>query len=222
MLKNLLNIIYPKRCFWCMKKINENLTYTCEKCSNILEYRLNECLDVVMHDSYFDRLISCFLYKGEIREKILKFKFFNKPFLGKVFSKYIAYILKKKDISIDLIVPVPMYYMRYFVRGYNQSEILAKVISDEVGVRFSSNVLKKIRKSRVQSTLNAKDRKNNVMNTYSVNKKNEILGKSILLVDDIYTTGATVDECSKVLKENGAEKIIVVTIAHGNFSKEEI
>lgn len=221
MFEKLLNLVYPKRCFWCMKKINENISYTCEKCSNILKYRLNESLDVSIYDRHFERLITCFLYKDDIRKKVLEFKFSNKPFLGKIFAKSMVDILVEKKITADLIIPVPMHYTKYYERGYNQSEILAKYISKELGIKYNTRVLKKIKKTRVQSTLNAIDRRNNVMNTYAVKRKNKIYGKTILLIDDIYTTGATVNECSKVLKENDVGKIIVVTIARGKLSKEE-
>lgn len=221
MFEKLLNLVYPKRCFWCMKKINENISYTCEKCSNILKYRLNESLDVSIYDRHFERLITCFLYKDDIRKKVLEFKFSNKPFLGKIFAKSMVDILIEKKITADLIIPVPMHYTKYYERGYNQSEILAKYISKELGIKYNTRVLKKIKKTRVQSTLNAIDRRNNVMNTYAVKRKNKIYGKIILLIDDIYTTGATVNECSKVLKENDVGKIIVVTIARGKLSKEE-
>lgn len=204
-----------------MKKINENISYTCEKCSNILKYRLNESLDVSIYDRHFERLITCFLYKDDIRKKVLEFKFSNKPFLGKIFAKSMVDILIEKKITADLIIPVPMHYTKYYERGYNQSEILAKYISKELGIKYNTRVLKKIKKTRVQSTLNAIDRRNNVMNTYAVKRKNKIYGKIILLIDDIYTTGATVNECSKVLKENDVGKIIVVTIARGKLSKEE-
>ena len=114
-----------------------------------------------------------------------------------------------------------MYYKRKLERGYNQSEILAKEISKYFTSKFITNVLYKFKKSKVQSTLKLDERRKNVLGTYLIKNSDKIKGKTILLVDDIYTTGATASECAKMLKTNGARKVIVVTIAHGKFSKEE-
>ena len=84
-------------------------------------------------------------------------------------------------------------------------------------IKYEMNVLKKEKQSAVQSTLNLNQRMENVLGTYGVRNSKKIFDKKIILVDDVYTTGATTNECSKVLKESGAREIIVVTIAHGKF-----
>lgn len=219
--KKLIAIIYPNRCVICRKKIGENASYTCEICSNIIEYNLkNEAYGYALKD-FSDLLISPFLYDGIIRKKILEFKFNNKAYLGKFFGFWLAREIKKKKLYFDYIVPVPMYYKRKLERGYNQSEILAKEISKYFTSKFITNVLYKFKKSKVQSTLKLDERRKNVLGTYLIKNSDKIKGKTILLVDDIYTTGATASECAKMLKTNGARKVIVVTIAHGKFSKEE-
>lgn len=213
--KNLIYFLYPKRCIWCNKKIDENSTYACEKCLNIIKYITDEEVYSVIPEMYFDKLISLFLYKGVVREKILKFKFRDKPYYGRAFAEMMAETVKDKNLDIDFIIPVPMHYKRFFQRGYNQSSILAKGISRNIGIKCRGNILRKIKKSAVQSTLNLKQRRINILNTYGIKNNRKILNKNILLVDDVYTTGATVNECSKVLKENGARRVYVVTIAHG-------
>lgn len=214
-LRDLIYFLYPKRCILCGKKVNENSSYACEKCFNIIKYISNKEVCSIVSDMYFDKLISLFLYKGIIREKILEFKFRDKPHLGRAFAEFLSKILKETNLDIDIVIPVPMHYKRFLERGYNQSSILAKEISKNIGIKCRGNILRKVQKSAVQSTLNLKQRKMNILNTYGVINKNKILNKNVLLVDDIYTTGATVNECSRVLKENGASKVYVVTIAHG-------
>lgn len=221
LLRKLFMLIYPNRCVICKKKLGENLTYTCEICSNIIEYNLKNGAYGYVPNNFFDLLISPFLYIGIIRKKILEFKFSNKAYLGKFFGYLLAKEIKKKNLCFDLIVPVPMYYTRKLDRGYNQSEILANEISKNLDVTCLNNVLIKFKKSEIQSTLHLEKRRKNVLNTYLVKKLRKIKNKVILLVDDIYTTGATVNECAKMLKINGAKKVIVVTIAHGKFGKEE-
>lgn len=219
--EKLLMLIYPNRCVICEKKLDENLTYTCEICSNIIEYSLKSGAYGYAPNSFFDLLISPFLYTGIIRKKILEFKFSNKAYLGRFFGAQLSKEIKEKNVCFDLIIPVPMYYKRKFERGYNQSEILAKEISKNLNVKCLANVLYKFKKSEIQSTLNLDKRKKNVLNTYLVKNSEKIKSKIVLLVDDIYTTGATANECAKMLKTSGAKKVIVITIAHGKFSKEE-
>lgn len=214
-LKRLLYFFYPKRCIICDKKIDEKLSYACEKCFNVIEYMLNDTVSVEVPKMYFDKLFSLFLYKGIIRKRILEFKFRNKPYLGRLFAEVMSDFLNDKKWDFDIVIPVPMHYRRFFNRGYNQSVILAKEISNLMKKTLKLNVLRKIKKSAVQSTLNLNQRKINILNSYGIKNKKDILNKNILLVDDIYTTGATVNECSRVLKEYGARKVFVITISHG-------
>lgn len=232
--KKILEIIYPNVCVICGRKINENQTYTCEKCTNILKYSKNEricknliknCIDIEEHsiyvNTYADLLISLFLYKGMIRNKILDFKFNNKPYIAKMFGKLLAdYILDLK-VKIDVIIPVPIHIKRYLDRGYNQSELLSKEISKNINIYHATNILKKVKNTVAQSTLSMSKRKANVIGTYKIINEEKIKDKVILLVDDVYTTGATAGECSKLLKENGASSVIVATIAYSKFSKED-
>lgn len=219
--EKLLMFIYPNRCVFCTKKLGEKLTYTCEICSNIIEYNLKNGAYGYVPNYFFDLLISPFLYAGIIRKKILEFKFSNRAYLGKFFGAQMSKKIKEKNVCFDLVIPVPMYYKRKLERGYNQSEILAKEISKNLNVKCLTKVLRKFKKSEVQSTLHLDKRKENVLNTYLVKNSEKIKNKIVLLVDDIYTTGATANECAKMLKMGGAKKVIVITIAHGKFSKEE-
>ena len=207
------NLIFPRVCFICGKKIFEKQTYTCENCSNILKYMWDEKI-CQYKNAYFDKLVSVFQYQGMIRNKILSFKFNNKTYLGKAFAYYISFLLKNENIFFDLIIPVPIHYKRFFERGYNQSIILAQNISKSFNIKCETKILLKIFNSKAQSLLKLKDRRNNVLNTYKVKNKSKVLGKTILLVDDIFTTGATTNECSKVLKQNGAKSVVVATISY--------
>lgn len=116
--------------------------------------------------------------------------------------------------SYEIIIPVPIHRRRFNDRGYNQSELIAKEISKKLKINnFRNNILIKIRNNAIQSTLNKHQRMMNVKDVYKVQNINLIQNKKILLIDDIYTTGNTVNECSRVLKENGAKEIGVFTIS---------
>ena len=142
------------------------------------------------------------------------FKFHNKKYFRYFLAKSIADILDKTCIkNIDFIVPVPISIKRYFERGYNQSFLIAKNISKYLNIPVLKYCLVKVKHNKRQSELLNKQRVLNVKNVYKVYNSKLIKGKCVLLIDDIYTTGSTVNECSRVLKEAGVNKIIVATVA---------
>ena len=106
-----------------------------------------------------------------------------------------------------------MYKTKQSVRGYNQCELIAKELSKELNVNFEKNNLIKIKDTKTQSTLSKSQRKENIKGAFQINNEARIKNKKIILIDDIYTTGSTVNECSRILKKSGAKEIIVVTIA---------
>lgn len=215
-LEKIKALIYPNVCLVCGKKIDENKTYACEKCKDILKYSMKRQVKVYS-DMYFSKLITCFEYQGLIRNKILAYKFRNKSYLGNSFAQIMSENLQDAKNEFDIIIPVPIHFKRYLERGYNQSEILAKQIAKLLNKKCFTNVLKKAKNVVPQSTLDHIARKTNVLNTYQIRNVSKILNKRILLIDDIFTTGATANECAKVLKMHGAKNVIVATIAYSNF-----
>ncbi len=216
MLEKILEIIYPKKCIFC-NTINED--YTCKKCKIKLEYICaNDKLERV-EGKYFDYMISAYFYLDSIRNKILEFKFDNKKYLYRALSEE---LIRKMQIYIslfDCIISVPISIQRYMKRGYNQSELIAKSISQKLNKPLIRFCLIKVKNNKKQSGLKIEERFTNVKSVYKVINKNIISGKRILLIDDIYTTGATVNECSKVLKAAGANKVLVATIARAIKNK---
>ena len=205
----LLNIIYPNVCGIC-QTINKNSL--CNECETKIEKEI-----VARVDSYNNKLkyFNKHEYRGKIRELLIDYKFNNKAYLYKTFS-YV--ILNNPNIitfmnEYEVIIPVPIHKQRYNHRGYNQSELIAKEISKCLSTKFLSNVLIKTKNNSAQSSLNKIERFSNVKDVYKIKNINLIKGKKILLIDDIYTTGNTVNECSKVLKESGATEIGILTIS---------
>lgn len=165
--------------------------------------------------SYFNEHMYLFQYNGEIRNTILNYKFNEKSYIYDVFVNFlknnqkICVQIKKYDI----IVSVPISKERLKQRGYNQSELLAKKIAKMLQMQFSKDVLIKIKNNKIQSELNKQDRRKNVQNVYITKKQKEINSKKILLVDDIFTTGNTANECARILMENSAKNVGIFTIA---------
>ncbi|MFR2196198.1 MAG: ComF family protein [Clostridia bacterium] len=113
----------------------------------------------------------------------------------------------------DIIIPVPISKKRNKERGYNQSFLIAREIAKNEKVKLKNNVISKVKNNNTQSKLNKEERAENVKNVYKITNNKEIIDKNILLIDDIFTTGATLNECSKMLKQAGTKKVDVLTIA---------
>lgn len=156
-----------------------------------------------------------FKYDGLIRNLILKYKFNEKPYLYRSFIKFFE-IYQKEYAQFDfydIIVPVPISKKRLKTRGYNQSYLIAKEISKILNIKLENDILSKQKDNIAQSTLNKSEREENVKCVYKLVNENKVKNKKILLIDDIYTTGSTVNECSKILTNAGAKKIDIFTIA---------
>lgn len=218
MLNKIIKLIYPNICGFCNKIISEE--YTCKSCKEKLQYICESEKQYVPVNSNFDVLVCAYKYKGIVRTKILQYKFKNSKYLYTSLSERLLKLLLRYKDEIDYVVPVPIHKKRYFKRGYNQSELIAKFISKNIGITLLKNVIKKVQNTKPQSLLSASSRRQNVSNAYKIMDTKRIANKTILLIDDIYTTGATVNECSKVLKESGVKKIIVATIAKSTAEKQ--
>jgi ComF family protein len=114
----------------------------------------------------------------------------------------------------DFLIPVPLHPQRLRERGSNQALLLVKELSRRTGIPYRKRVLQKVRPTIPQVNLSGVEREKEVRGSFHIIGKGEVEGKSILLVDDVYTTGATVNECSKVLLAGGAERVDVFTLAH--------
>lgn len=207
----LLDLIYPPTCGIC-GKINKK--HLCKKCEiKIKPYQINKIETV--RNRYFDYQIKILKYEDTIRTKIIDYKFNEKSYLYKTFAKI---ILNNKKIcsflkKYDIIIHVPMYTKKKLMRGYNQTELIVRELAKKLQILGVKNNLIKIKDTAKQSTLTKEQRKLNIKNAFKIKNAEEINGKKIILFDDIYTTGSTVNECSKVLKRAGAEEITVITLA---------
>ena len=156
-----------------------------------------------------------FKYEGQIRQLIIDYKFNEKSYIYKTF---VNFLLKNKKIfenikKYDKIIPVPISKKRYKERGYNQSLLIANEISKQTNLELVNNCLIKTKNIIEQSKLNKEDRQQNIQGVYSIQNEEIITNKKVLLIDDIYTTGSTVNECSKILQQARPERIGVLVLA---------
>lgn len=211
MLNNILDLLYPNVCGICGEICKDSL---CKKCENaIKKYKI----DLISKNPkmYFDESMHIFKYDEITRQKIIEYKFQEKSYLYKMFAKI---ILKNEKVcgffeKYDIMIPVPIHKKRRLKRGYNQTELIAKEICKNVDLELKTNVLIKQKNIVAQSELNKNERIQNIKNAFGIKNVNEIRNKNVLLFDDIYTTGSTVNECSRILKQVGVNKIGVLTIA---------
>ena len=210
---NIMDLFFPQICGICGKLNNEGL---CHKCRITLE-RLSEntICNPDLENMYFHELIYIFKYEGLIRKLILDYKFHEKSYM---YVCFVNFILNNKKIfekiqSYDTIIPVPISKKRMKERGYNQSLLIAKNISRKVKIPLQVNCLWKTRNIVEQSKLNKEQRKENIQNVYELKNEEILNNKRILLIDDIYTTGSTVNECCKILQGAMPKKIDVLVLA---------
>jgi ComF family protein len=161
----------------------------------------------------FDRCRSAGIYDAALREAIHRVKFEGERTLGRCLGRWLARSLSSETAEVDLIVPVPLHPRRMRERGYNQSELLSEALAVASGVPHSPRLLTKITPTRSQATLGRHDRRKNLRGTFAVSRGAAAAKMRILLVDDIYTTGCTVEECARVLRRAGARGVRVVTLA---------
>lgn len=226
--EKIINLIYPQTCGICGKINNKTICSKCniqlkkqEKMSTLTKEELKE--NSLEKEKFFEELIYIFKYEGQIRELILDYKFNEKSYMYKTF---VNFLLKNKKIfenikKYDKIIPVPISKKRYKERGYNQSLLIAKEISMQISYETNNNIklelvnncLIKTKNIIEQSKLNKEDRQHNIQGVYTLKNGSILTNKSILLIDDIYTTGSTVNECSRVLQQAKPNKIGVLVLA---------
>ena len=244
MLKEVIKIVFPEKlnCLACGDEytIQSDASYFCEKCITELqvpEDRCSKCdrpvesvfdqLGLYQHKCkacqeqfhYYTRHLSCTRYEGTAKKLIMDFKYKGKVENAKGLAEQMYRRLQSERIldQIEGIVPTPIHWTRRWTRGFNQSELIAKALNDMLKNQVEIIVLKRCKKTKKLKNLNKDARKLMLKDAIILSRdvQSNIENKKILIIDDIYTTGATVDACSKVLYEAGAEEIYCITFAMG-------
>lgn len=234
-IKLLINYIYPKNitCIICDNPIKLNNSYSlCKNCYKELHFILdgcNKCGKPIVNfnleredlitcnycynkDFYFDKVISCIAYDDISKKLILDYKYKNKTYL----CKYIAQIMKEKflldKIEADYILFVPLHKKRLKKRGFNQSEKIANKLSELLDIPVL-DCLSRVKNTKRLYNLDKKNREKELKNGFEVKDNIYILkNKNVILIDDIFTTGSTANEISKLLKINLVNRICVFTL----------
>jgi ComF family protein len=231
-----IDIIYPPRCHICRSFISNNKGQNLHFCSDCLESiamirsplcsicgipfnsfsdENHLCERCLRKRPFFDQLRAPYLYHGGIMEAIHQMKYKGKPYLAESLGALLASFANDwlRDYGRCLMIPVPLHPQRLRERGYNQSLLIARAMVPLLGMDIDLLSLRRVKYTRSQTGLNSKERKRNVRGAFALERNKEFKGQSIILVDDVATTGHTMNECARVLKMAGCEKVLCLVLA---------
>lgn len=204
-------------CEVCKQEL-KRVEQACVKCGKALE-KEGKCRDCGKVTHAFDRCISVCQYTDSAANLVKGLKFHNRRYIAPGIAKLMEEYFLTKRCKADLIVAVPMHRKDERARGYNQSILIAKHLSDLTGIPYAQP-LKKIKQTSHQVGLNRQERLLNLDGAFEAIFEEDDKGKRILLVDDVYTTGATMDACAKALKSGGAAKVYGFTFLTGKLENK--
>ncbi len=221
--EGLLELVYPTYCAGCgqpgqtvcsqcLNSLPLIDSKFCLKCGKPCNYLVEECRECRDKKFSFSQTRSLGLYKGKLRDLIHKYKYGNSRALAEVFAGLFVERVDRKFFDVDLMTCVPLSGSKREERGFNQAQLLAEKIAQKVDIPFL-DLVQQVKETQDQSRLQAVERSKNVKGAFSVRHDSFPKESRIILVDDVFTTGSTVNECSRVLKKAGADSIRVVTIA---------
>ena len=201
-------------CDSCIAKLPYNNSHICYKCGTSLIGSGSYCLNCKDSQKDYEFARAPFLYGGAIQTLIYKLKYSKGKYLAPYLSLFLVDEFVKTDWQIDLVVPVPLYIKREKKRGFNQATLLSSAFNSVLGIQIIDNNLIRLKNTPTQTKLTKQQRKTNLDKAFKVLDKKIFKNKNILLIDDVFTTGATTDECSKILKAAGVKNIYVLSLAH--------
>lgn len=227
----LLNLLFPRRCPVCDKPVKPWNALICRECAPTLRYEkpprcmkcgrhIGEsekeyCSDCASHSHLYDRGRALFSYR-DVSASLARFKYHDRQeyaaFYAACAVKYLGDFIA--DCRADALVPVPLHKSKFRKRGYNQAEVLAKEISALTGIPVCADWIGRVEKTVPMKDLPASERQNNLKRAFKI-LHNDVKLKTLIIVDDIYTTGSTIDAVSRELRNAGAERIYFITLAIG-------
>lgn len=230
---SLLTVAYPQACNVCEQSV-ENLSdgvacrecwkktrifsgaeTLCAKCGRLLHENLTNfqsfCHQCDAH--FYDAASAVGVYEFALSASVLNLK--REPFAAKKLKQlFISRFKNSAFRDTTKIIPVPLSKKRFSERGFNQAEVLAEILIGETAAKIDrENLVRRIHTPIHRAAMDNKEREKSVKNAFEIQAPRSVAGENILLVDDVFTSGATVSNCAKILKENGADKVYVLTVA---------
>jgi len=233
-LNDINEVIFPPQCLGCAEILDpESGQIFCPACSVQIKFIAGGichicgttypdspseghlCGDCLENKTYFSYARAVFSYEKFILNAIHRFKYKRDISIGEMLASFMAgFSFPDIDFTnYSLIIPVPLHIKRLRERGFNQSLVLARAVEHKRQIPVNFSVLKRHKFTLTQTGANRDERKENIKGAFEVTDKKKIAGKNIILIDDVYTTGATINECAKTLIKAGAQKVAVLTLA---------
>lgn len=224
-----MDYVYPRTCPVCTQILPSKGGLICDKCRAKLIYVKNPrctkcgkpldnpgkeyCGDCAKKKHYYNSGRVVWVYTKEMRQSIYRFKYNNKREYADFYTEEILQLYGSwiRNLGVEAIIPIPLHNRKYRVRGFNQAQVLAEGIGRKMNIPVLTEVVGRSKSTTAQKNLNNKERQENTKNAFKI-IDNEVKLNKILLVDDIYTTGSTMDAVAKILQENGVKEIFFVCL----------
>jgi ComF family protein len=233
--RHILDFILPTSCSYCCTPIGDSgIPYFCSSCwadfapiqgpacpccgipfgspEALTNSPTHLCGSCRTNPPLFDQALSIGYFEGPLREAVLQYKYRPCRALGRPLGKWMAENIRIAE-DIDIVIPVPLHVKRLKQRGFNQALLLAHQVSDVFRIPISCDNLLRVRYTRPQVELSGEERIKNVVGAFGLKEPEALKGKQVVIVDDVFTTGATMNECAAVLKSAGAAQVNAITLA---------
>lgn len=235
--EEVISMIYPKRCPLCGEIIKGDQKLACDSCYEELEYieeprckccskaieqeESEYCYDCNRKEFYFESGVALWNYSSQMKQSLAKFKYHNRreygEFYGEEFVKIYGDALM--NLEPDALIPVPIHWTRYIKRGYNQAAVIANQIGKRLHIPVVEDLLIRTKKTIAQKHLDDKERERNLQGAFAISekwKKIEHNMECVVIIDDIYTTGSTINTCAKILMQQGIKEIYFGVLCIGS------
>ena len=229
----LLSLVFPERCTFCDRVISVRERGVCRSCKNAVEYihepscmkcgrkiedeREEYCHDCSKRKHVYDRGYSLMVYDETVSRSIYRFKYGNRRRYADFYARQIW--LHKGELirqwNADVLIPVPLHRNRFKKRGYNQAQLIAQSLGRYMKIPVDSDCVYRVKDTKAMKLLSPAERQNNLKKAFII-RPNGVKYGTAILIDDIYTTGSTIDAIATVLKEAGVGKVYFLSVSSGN------
>lgn len=221
----LLDFVYPPVCWTCENRLTNGESKICSTCwqsfrtVNRGDVIWNEFREKFDSEAFVEDFISCYVFEkeGKLQDVIHLLKYRGVKSLGNLLGREVGKRMgsEEKFSSANFLIPVPLHNLKRRERGYNQSDYICKGISEITNIPIRNSLMVRRKYTQSQTLLDLEERRQNVGDAFEVNSKSlgEIPGKSFILVDDVITTGSTINACAKIFVDLGASKVLAVSVA---------
>ncbi len=220
---SLLDLLYPKLCITCDRQLKVVENQICTNCLMELPYTDTHKVGLMALENKFIGRVEItkifsfvrFSKKSGVQKLLHALKYKDNEKIGFDVGVYYGKLIEKEinEYNLDFFIPVPIHPKKLKIRGYNQAEVFAKGLTKSLEIETKSNILQKTKETVSQTKENKQERFENIKGSFQIKDEKAVKGKNVGVVDDVLTTGATLEEIAQILKKAGVSKVFIITIA---------